>query len=132
MSYFKVSEFYKPMFFPSKVVKRKIKAIIKVLAPVREKIGSPVYISKRSGYRPVWWEKLRGRSGGSQHCFKGKGAVDLTCQTGKFQELYNLLVEESDFTRICLYPEKMFIHCDFKKSEHRLYLDTGNGWERVN
>lgn len=130
-NYFEKGEFYKRRFFVSQAIIDKIKFIISILTPLRVKLDSPIYISKKSGFRPVWWERLMKRSGNSEHCFKGKGAVDLTCSPEKFQELYRLLVEESSFTRICLYPDKMFIHCDFKESSHRTYLDTGNGWERV-
>ena len=132
MNYFKISEFYKRRFFVSKGVIAKIQVIITMLNPIRKALGSPIHVSRKSGYRPVWWERFRGRSGYSEHCFRGKGAVDLTCRPEKFQEMYDLVVEKSSFTRICLYPDKMFIHGDFKKSEHRLYLDTGNGWERFN
>jgi len=131
-NYFKVTEFYKPIFILPSDVKEKIKKYhFPVLNKIREELGVPIIISKKSGYRPKEWELLKGRSGNSEHCYKGKGAVDLTCQTDKLQELWGLL-KESSYTRTCMYVNQHFIHCDFKEVEEKqvfLCLD-GKKWER--
>ena len=87
----------------------KIKDLIFELNPVRKRIGKPVIVT--SSYRPSWWEHYKGRSGNSEHTFSGKGAVDLT-----HFDLARLLTElqHTNFTRISVYPEKRFIHCDYK------------------
>ena len=130
-NYFERDEFYKEGTIVSDNVTRKIDKHIGELNPVRGKLGVPVHISKNSGYRPVAYELSKGRSGKSQHCYVGEGAVDVTCEAGKFQRLYELL-QDSGYKRICLYPDKMFIHCDYKGDERVMFVDTGNGWKRLN
>lgn len=97
-----------------------------ILNRIREQLECPVIISERSGYRPVDWEKARGRSGDSQHTFQHKGAVDVTCKDIRFYELLQLL-KESDYRRVCYYPHKSFVHCDFKGYEKVYYEADENG-----
>jgi hypothetical protein len=81
------------------------------LSEVREKINKPVVVSMKSGIRTVAWEKKKGRSGNSQHStfnIKGRGAIDLVYT----KELFDQLVKDNFFTRICYYPNNGFIHCD--------------------
>ena len=51
---------------------------------VRNKLGKAIWPSLKSGYRSPYYEKQKGRSGNSQHCFLekdgGKGATDWTCK----------------------------------------------------
>ena len=130
-SYFIERHFHKAQFHVDSTVRYKIQAHIMILNPLREKLGCPIIISRKSGYRPREYELTRGRSGKSEHCFAGKGAVDLTCQEDKLQELFELL-QESEYTRVCLYPRDNFIHCDLKDvSEKQVFLDMGHGWERL-
>lgn len=89
-----------------------------ILNPIRHEVGVPVIISKHSGYRTVEWEKERGRSGNSQHTFKGKGAVDVR----SFDDLLELLIN-SEYMRVCYYPHNGFVHCDFK-GYHRQYFEA--------
>lgn len=81
---------------------------------VREMLGFPIWPSQKSGYRPTWWEKMRGRSGNSQHTFKKKGAVDWTCTDfqNNGDKLFDLIIDFTQYTRIAVY--KTFIHCDYK------------------
>ena len=92
-NYFKLSEFHKPWFYVPMEVREKIYNHISILNPVREQLGCSIEVSKKSGYRPKEYEILKERSGNSQHCYFGKGAVDLTCRADKFQELFELLQE---------------------------------------
>ena len=131
MSYFKIEEFLITGEMPEQEIVDKIQHHIDVMNPVREAYGKPITVSQRSGYRPVWWEKQRGRSGNSQHCFKGKGAADYT--GSDLQELLKMLILHSSYTRICYYKKQNFIHCDFKpaKGGRRLYKAVGGRWQFV-
>lgn len=84
---------------------------------VRDKLGVSIWPSLKSGYRSSKWERKRGRSGKSQHCFRGKGAVDITCKdfsvTGV--TLLDLIVEHTQYTRMAVY--RSFIHCDYKPTK---------------
>ena len=102
----------------------KIKDIIFELNPVRERYGKAIIVT--SAYRPVWWEKTKGRSGESEHTFKGKGAVDLTCS-----DLIKLLdeLQHTKFTRIAVYPGQNFVHCDYKFPERGQRFFVGQNWD---
>jgi len=116
-------------------VKDKIVKIHKpTLNKVRNLYGNPVVISDNSGYRSPEQEEKNNRSGTSQHCFFGDGAVDLWGYdiTG----LLELMKNQSTYTRICYYPNKGFIHCDFKETkngERQFFMDysDGNGWKYI-
>lgn len=101
---------------PEEVAQSIIDNHINVLNPIREKLGVPVIVSQKSGYRPKDYELSKGRSGKSQHTFEDKegnvtgGAVDLT--STKLGQLLDLLISDSNYTRICYYPINHFIHCD--------------------
>lgn len=132
-NYFRSDEFYKEKFSSSvdADIRKKIQHHIDLLNPVRRALGAAITISHKSGFRPKSYELSRGRSGRSQHCFIGEGAVDLTCRKDSFNELYELL-KDSGYTRICLYPNNMFIHCDLVGDELVMFMDfgKGGGWER--
>lgn len=95
---------------------------------IRKKLGFPIFPSKRSGYRSKEYEISKGRSGGSQHTFVDRGAVDWTCF--KFSSNKGLLLSElikhSEYTRIAVY--KKFIHCDYKETggERQLFASNEN------
>jgi len=131
-SYFKREEFYKPEWSLPSDVLYKIDDIIDILNPIREKLGSPIIVSKRSGYRPAMYELSKGRSGRSEHCFKGLGAVDLTCNPNKLQYLFELL-RESAFTRVCMYTNNHFIHADLKDvpAKQAFLCIKNNKWESL-
>lgn len=100
---------------------------IQIIQPIRTKLGVPIRASEKSGYRPYEYEKLQGRSGNSQHTFKGKGAVDWTCSC--LDDLHNLLIY-SAYKRLCKYPT--FIHCDFASDEKQYFVCTNGGnWQRI-
>jgi len=112
---FKISEFViKGAIIPSDVADKILKFHILPMQRVRDELAIPISASQRSGYRPVSWELSRGRSGNSQHTFKGMGAVDWTCSNfaqkkGLFLEL---IIQYTSYTRIAVYDG--FIHCDYK------------------
>jgi hypothetical protein len=98
------------------------------LARVCQVSGLKLVISKRSGYRPKWYEIKKKRSGDSQHTFEGFGAVDITCEN--FQEhkwdLIAHLNTETQYKRIALYDSKNFIHLDYKGTKRILFDEN---WE---
>ena len=128
MSYFKVEEFLITGETPNKDIVDKIQVHIDNMNKVREIYGSPIKVSGRSGYRPVWYERSKGRSGNSQHTYKGKGAADYTADD--ISKSLDCLIKHSDYTRICWYPTKNFIHCDYKiaKGGRRFYKEVGGKW----
>lgn len=115
---------------PQHVYEKILEYHLPILNPIRHALGSPLYISEKSGYRSVEWEHARGRSGESQHTFSFLGACDLTCAPDLMPKLLNELIE-SEFPRVCWYPESDFFHCDFKfpNREKRFFEDNGNGWQ---
>lgn len=114
---------------PVHVVQKLDKYHRPILNEIREELGCPVIISKHSGYRPVEWELERGRSGDSQHTFKHKGAVDVTCKKMRFYNLLKLL-KDSDYRRVAYYVANMFVHCDFKGHEKLYYeVDETGTWK---
>lgn len=106
---------------------------------VREELGVWVTASDNSGYRPTWWERLKNRSGKSQHTYKdewenGSGAVDWTCKNFKVNRdrFLNLIIKHTDYTRICVYDT--FIHCDYKDTpdnKRQLFRYDGEKWEFI-
>lgn len=130
---FTISEFNisgKPI--PEDVADKILKWHIQPMQRVRDKFKDAIWPSLKSGYRSVQWEKKNGRSGNSQHTFKGKGAVDWTCQnfSSKKDKLLKLIIEETDYTRIAVYNS--FIHCDYKVTNsmrRELYdSDSSSNW----
>jgi hypothetical protein len=83
------------------------------MAPVRHELGAPITASQKSGYRPEEHELKMGRSGNSQHTFKGKGAIDWTANDLK--RLLQLILKHTRYTRIAVYNS--FIHCDYKETK---------------
>ena len=115
------NEFYLPGTEVPREVLKKLNKHIEILFNIQKKIGESIYVSKHSGYRPVEYELAKGRSGNSEHCFKGDGAVDITCAKEAMPLLRKHLAS-SPYTRLCFYPENNFIHCDFKKSAFKFYV----------
>lgn len=106
---------------PLEVADKLLRYHILPMLPVRERLGFPIWASQRSGYRPYEYEIAKGRSGNSEHCFRGKGSIDWTCHRENLEKLYNALLE-LPYERICLYPNNGFIHADYKPSETRLFI----------
>ena len=133
--YFKIKDFCitgdkVPIIVADKIMNNFIVPLSKLRSEI---INFPVFVSQNSGYRPYLYEKKRGRSGKSEHVFKGEGAADLTCyEPSQVKELYEILLKHSDFTRVCYYPNSNFVHADYKTSEHKAYIDysDGKGWRK--
>lgn len=89
-----------------------------------------VMVSANSGYRPRKYELSKGRSGNSQHCFYGKGAVDVTCEDFKENKdkLLEVLIEETEYTRFAIY--NTFIHCDYAHQVENRWVFNSR-WERI-
>lgn len=129
MNWFKISDFNisgEPI--PEDVADKIYLHHIIPLNKVRNALEIPVWPSERSGYRSLKWEKSKGRSGNSQHVFRGHGATDVTCKD--FAEnkgvLLEALIKLTDYTRFCIYPS--FIHIDYAGLERWVYEDSPSGW----
>lgn len=87
-----------------------------------------VFISLNSGYRSKKWELDHGRSGNSQHCFKDKGAADLSCDdfSHNKEDLLESLIKNTDYTRFAIYNS--FIHVDYKDNKRSLYNVEAGKW----
>lgn len=118
---------------PEDVADKILKWHICPMIPVRKELNTPIWASQSSGYRPVEWELSKGRSGNSQHTFKGKGAVDWTCKNFSQNKelLLELIIKYTDYSRIAVYDT--FIHCDYKytKSGSREIFtsDKNSNWK---
>lgn len=101
---------------------------------VRDELGMPVHV--RSGWRPEWWEHVKGRDGSSQHCFRELGATDASIEkhSGKPHKPKDIwlkffrLLKQTNYKRIAYYPQERFFHCDYKGNDRKYYIST-QGWE---
>lgn len=93
------------------------------LRTVRDATGLQLVPSRPSGaaggscYRPASYEKIRGRSGSSLHCFPGGslGACDLV-RAGQLPltlDDVNRIRALVPFARLCWYPNNGFVHVDY-------------------
>jgi hypothetical protein len=116
--HFRISEFcIEQTPPPRRIAEIIISNHITPMNAVREALGSPILVSKRSGYRPRAYERSKGRTGNSQHNFEeshqhGTGAGDYTSADAK--DLIEPMIEHTCYTRICYYPNNNFVHGDFK------------------
>ena len=123
--------------FPENVADKILKWHIWPMSVVREKLGIKIWPSKKSGWRPIWWEHRNNRSGTSQHVFKlnSKGATDWTCEDFQLNKgkLLKSMIENTDYLRFCVY--ETFIHADYKDTsngERLLYnyeIDSDGSWK---
>jgi len=81
------------------------------LSFLRWDIDCPIIISLRSAFRPVEHEIEKGRSGNSEHCFKGLGASDIT--SPQFKKMVKRLLDLEIYDRLILYPDNNFVHGDY-------------------
>lgn len=81
------------------------------LQVLRDYLKAPIHIN--ISYRPYWYEKLKGRSGNSQHCL-GK-AADIKVKgltTKQVHEAIELLIDRGDMLQGGLGLYNSFIHYD--------------------
>lgn len=130
-NYFKISDFNisgEPI--PEDVADKILVKHIEPMNLVVMHVSFEVKVSLKSGYRSYSWEKKKGRSGNSQHVFRGDGAVDWTCEdfeTNK-DEFLKALIELTDYSRIAEYNS--FFHCDYAHQvEDRWLFD--HKWTRI-
>lgn len=117
---------------PEGVADKILKWHILPMQRVRNVLKFAIWASQKSGYRSYYWEKSRGRSGNSQHTFKGKGAVDWTCYrfTDNKELLIGEIIKETSYTRLAIYNN--FVHCDYKETtngQRQLFKsDVNSNW----
>lgn len=131
---FKISNFNisgKPI--PEQIADKILFNHILPMQKVRDVLDIKMWASEKSGYRSVSWERSHGRTGSSQHTFKGMGAVDWTCEDfgnnrAKFLEA---IIKHTNYTRMAMYNG--FIHCDYKKTntgQREVFVsDKNSNWE---
>lgn len=128
-NYFSIEEFTQEEMIPPKIAQKILTYHITPMNSIREEFGEPIYISERSGYRSLDCELKNGRSGDSEHVFRGRGAADYTAN-----DIYGLgkLLESSLYASICYYPYRKFYHCDYKVRAGKLFTCEGDGkWHPV-
>lgn len=104
--------------------------------PVRDELGMPVHV--RSGYRPQWWERMKGRDGDSQHCYIEDGATDISIEkhsdnphkSNQTWIRFLRLLKQTSYKRIAYYPELRFFHCDYQGNDRKYYISK-QGWEQI-
>lgn len=116
------SKFYKAAGVQEKVIEsyekdKRVQENLKLLAEqlqvLRYEINKPIIIN--IAYRPYWWEKMRGRTGTSQHCL-GK-AADITVEEMSITELHKeilKLIEQGKMINGGLGLYQKFIHYDIR------------------
>lgn len=141
VNHFKLSEFCitnDPI--PQEIADKILLFHIVPMNKVREELDDAIKVSKKSGWRPKQYELDKGRSGRSEHTFlpsakdpDGRGAADYTAN--RIDDLLELIIKKTDYTRICYYPNNKFIHCDygFEERGRRLFKaqSPSASWEFV-
>lgn len=117
---------------PEKICDKLLLYHILPMQRVRNEMGIWITASLKSGYRSLEWEKSHGRSGNSQHTFKGMGAVDWTCKEFDHykEDFIKHIIRHTKYNRIAVYNS--FIHCDYKitpSQKRELYSsDSKSNW----
>lgn len=88
------------------------------LQVLRDYLGKPVHIN--AGYRPKWWEHLRGRSGNSQHtlCKAADIRVD-GLSPDEVADAIEYLISKGDMLQGGLGRYNTFTHYDIRKTKAR-------------
>jgi len=97
----------------NKAVQDNLIVLSNQLQVIRDEINKPIIIN--IAYRPLWWEKRRGRSGNSQHIL-GK-AADIVVRDLTTIELHNIitnLIKEEKIINGGLGLYNSFIHYDIR------------------
>ena len=107
---------------------------------LRNKLGHPIIVSKKSGFRHEEHEKAMGRVLTSTHLFKeiperqdpGWGASDYTVSPAVFYKFMTLLVQENIYNRLIFYPDNGFVHGDYRfLGVDKFYYVMGQDLKRV-
>jgi len=106
---------------PIEIADKILEYHIKPMEHVQKYHEGDITCSQRSGYRPPIYEKKKGRSTTGQHCFIEKGATDWTTN-GDLNDLLDMIIENTDYTRLTIYIESNFIHSDYKKTDGYVHL----------
>jgi hypothetical protein len=104
--------------------------------------GIALVPSGGSCYRPVEWEKAKGRSGGSLHTFPpgSRGACDLVLADGAdIIGVMDHIIDSLPYRRLCYYPGHNFVHADYGDQDGQaaatrsMWIADGPGarWRRL-
>ena len=144
LEHFKLEEFVitRPKTLPLEIADAIYKYHIIPMSRVRDVLRVEIWPSKRSCYRPVWWEHQMKRSGNSQHTlpildFRPEhGACDWTFEDfdKNLPTFLELVRDLTDYSRVAVYHDRKFCHCDYMNPDNNRQLyaynaDIGN-WKR--
>ena len=106
---------------PIEIADKILEYHIRPMEDVQKVHDGDITVSERSCYRPQVYEIKKGRSGKGEHCFIGKGATDWTT-TGDLNDFLEQVIQKTEYTRICIYKENHFLHCDYKKDDGNVHI----------
>lgn len=109
----KVQEKVIESYEKDKEVQENLKLLAEQLQVLRDELNKPITIN--IAYRPYWWEKMRGRTGTSQHCL-GK-AADIRVNGMTTKELHTVilkLIGEGKMNNGGLGLYRTFVHYDIR------------------
>jgi hypothetical protein len=131
---FNISEYIARPDLPTtvEVMDKILQNHIRVMLPVRAALGAPISVSLKSGFRHPIHEVQKKRSGTGEHTYTGKGAADYTTAAESFVRFAELMAQ-SEYTRLCFYPNERFIHADHKATTKQFFTQQtpADGWKVV-
>lgn len=110
---------------------------------VRHHLGAPIWVSKNSGFRPEEHEIEMGRTNlTTEHLFrdtgrkgseKGLGAADYATRMDMMGKMITLIERHTSYSRLCYYPGKDFVHCDYRfgNSELIFFISENGSWKQL-
>jgi uncharacterized protein YcbK (DUF882 family) len=88
------------------------------LQVLRDYLGKPIYIN--AGYRPIWWEHLRGRSGSSQHTLCKAADIRVDDMTpNEVADAIEYLISNGNMLQGGLGRYDTFTHYDIRQTKAR-------------
>ena len=107
---------------------------------LRNKLGFPIRVSQRSGYRHEEHELSKGRALTSAHLFReiparqdpGYGAADYSVDDENWSVFIRELIEARIYPRLIFYPNSKFVHADYRYlGVDRFFYIMEDGIKRV-
>lgn len=133
---------------PADVADRMLEFHILPVNRIRRIAGYGITASQNSGYRTKQHEISKGRQPKNQnedwsrHTYQphpefdpeGKGATDWRpVDLSNMSDFAWRMVEMTNYSRLCYYPDQNFIHSDFKHESRgrRLFIASSGGWKQT-
>lgn len=111
---------------PNEVADKMVEYHIIPMNAVRAALGLPVLASEKSGWRPLWWEKItEGMEAANTYITEWAQLIGLAKIFKNKDKFLKLISELTSYNRIAVYAT--FIHCDYKATKSgRRELYTSN------